>query len=403
MNVHIKKAWVGLFVLGLSMGFSSAAKVTVWTHFDGGERAWLESTAKKYMDANKGDQIEIVSVPFGDIKQKLILGAPKGEGADLVLTLAHDQVGELAAAGVLEPMGKYVKTTTDLNKTAVGAMTYKGQLFGLPMFAEAVAVIYNKKLVPEFPKDWNAFLETAQKLTSPAKGTFGYLADLGNAYMQYGVISAYGGYIFKNKSGTLDIKDLGIGNSGALKAMGFLNDMRYKYNLIPEGVDGGVAKSAFLDGAVGMFLTGPWDIADIKKAKIDYGIATFPKPPGATKAWSPFVGVQGVLLNAYSKNKEASAKFAQFMVSAENQVAFQKAGGGRIPVSQKAIAQLGTDIDVIGFNKSIAAGTPMPNVPQMGAVWGPWGNALALSTTKPKPDFAGILSAADKEIRANIK
>jgi arabinogalactan oligomer / maltooligosaccharide transport system substrate-binding protein len=221
--------------------------------------------------------------------------------------------------------------------------------------------------------------------------------------MQYGVISAYGGYIFKNTKGTLDIKDVGIGNTGATKAMGFLNDLRYKYNLVPEGVTGDIAKAGFLDGTVAMFLTGPWDVADIKKAKIDYGIAAFPKPPEATGAWSPFVGVQGVLMNAYSKNKEASAKFAEFMVSSDNQVAFQKAGGGRIPVSIKAVKALGTDIDIVGFSKNIAAGTPMPNIPQMGSVWGPWGNAVGLSTAKPKPDFISILAAASKEINANIK
>lgn len=399
----MKKALLSLTILALAMGGAQAAKITVWTHFGGGEFTWLDTTAKKYMAANPSDTIELVNVPFGDIKQKMILGAPKGEGADLLLTIPHDQIGEMAASGVLEPMGKYVKNTSDLNKTAVTAMTYKGQVFGLPMFAEAVAVVYNKKLVSSVPTNWDDFLKLSTKLTDVQKGTFGYLADLGNSYMQYGVISAYGGYIFKNKSGTLDIKDLGIGNSGSAKAMGFLNDLRYKYNLIPEGVDGGVAKAGFLDGTVAMYLTGPWDVADIRKAKIDYGIAAFPKPPGAKKAWSPFVGVQGVLLNAYSKNKEAAAKFAEFMVMPENQISFQKAGGGRIPVSKKAVEALASDIDIVGFNKNIAAGTPMPNVPQMGAVWGPWGNAVGLSTAKPKPDFISILAAASKEVSGNIK
>jgi arabinogalactan oligomer / maltooligosaccharide transport system substrate-binding protein len=391
-----------LIALLLALPTAQAAKVTVWTHFDGPELAWLRDVAAKYSAREKADTIEIVNVPFGDIKQKLILGASKGEGADLVLSLPHDQIGEMAAAGVLEPVDKYLANKADINKTALSAMTYQGQLFGLPMFAEAVGVVYNKKLIARVPGDWAGFLSAAKKLTDPKKGTFGFLANLGDAYQQFGVISAYGGYIFKNNAGTLDVKDLGVGNAGAAKAMSFLNDLRFKENLIPGGVDGGVAKAQFLGGSVAMYLTGPWDLGDIKKAGIDFGVAAFPTPPGATGKWSPFVGVQGVLMNSYSKNKASAGKFAAFIISPESQVAFNKAGG-RIPISNRAVAQLRSDVVVSGFSKNIAAGVPMPNVPQMGAVWGPWTNAMLLSTGKPGPDYAGILSNAAKEIKTNIK
>jgi arabinogalactan oligomer / maltooligosaccharide transport system substrate-binding protein len=343
-----------------------------------------------------------VNVPFGDIKQKLILGAAKGEGADLVLSLPHDQLGEMAAAGVLEPMDKYLTNKGDINRTALSAMTYQGQLFGLPMFAEAVGVVYNKKLIKAVPGTWPGFLAAAQRLTDAKKGTYGYLANLGDVYAQYGVISAFGGYVFKNNAGTLDVKDLGVGNAGVAKAMGFLNDLRFKDKLIPTGVDGAVAKAQFLGGNLAMYLTGPWDMGDIKKAGIDFGIAAFPTPPGASGKWSPFVGVQGVLMNSYSKNKAAAAKFAKFIITPDSQVAFNKAGG-RIPISNRAVSQLRSDPVVSGFSKNIAAGVPMPNVPQMGAVWGPWTNAITLSTTKPTPDYAGILSSAAQEIKTNIK
>ena len=391
-----------LTTLALTLTSAQAAKITVWTHFDGPELAWLKDVASKYSAQEKQDTIEIVNVPFGDIKQKLILGASRGEGADLVLSLPHDQLGEMAAAGVLEPMDRYVGNRADISRTALSAMTYQGQLFGLPMFAEAVGVVYNKKLIQKVPASWTGFLAAAKGLTDAKKGTYGYLANLGDVYAQYGVISAFGGYVFKNNAGTLDVKDLGVGNAGVAKAMGFLNDLRFKNNLIPEGVDGGVAKAQFLSGNLAMYLTGPWDMGDIKKAGIDFGIAAFPTPPGAAGKWSPFVGVQGVLMNSYSKNKASAARFAKFIISPDNQVAFNRAGG-RIPISVRAVGQLKNDPVVSGFSKNIAAGVPMPNVPQMGAVWGPWTNAITLSTTKPSPDYASILSSAATEIRANIK
>ncbi|GGJ25595.1 sugar ABC transporter substrate-binding protein [Deinococcus roseus] len=399
----MKKATLAMAVLSLALGSAQAAKITVWTHFGDQEAAWLQSAAKAY-GAKTGNTVDVVAVPFGDIRTKMINGASKGEGPDLVVSVPHDWIGEMAAAGVVEPMDKYVTgaAKSDIEKVGLNAFTYKGKLFGIPLFAEAVAVVYNKKLVAKAPTSWASFLKTAQTLTDPAKGQYGFLADLANSYMNYGVISSYGGYIFKNNAGTLDTKDLGIGNSGAEKAMEFLNDLRYKYKLVPEGVDGQLAKSAFVDGQLAMFLTGPWDMGDIKKAKIDYGIMAFPTPPGASGKWSPFVGVQGLVMNSYSKSKAEAAGFAKFLIEANSVAAFNKAGG-RIPVSKKAKKSLATDPVVVGFGKTIAMGTPMPNVPEMGSVWGPWSNAVNLSTSKASPDYGKILDAAVKEIKSNIK
>ncbi|SMB93113.1 maltose ABC transporter substrate-binding protein [Deinococcus hopiensis] len=381
------------------LGNASAATLTVWTHFGTTELAWLKGQAAAY-EKKSGNKVTVVSVPFDQIPDKLIQSAPKGQGPDLVVTLPQDRLGQLAAAGVIEPMDKYVTSKSDLDKTALSAMTYQGKLFGIPMFAEAVGLVYNKKLVPNAPTTWSAFLSAAQK--NSGNGTFGFLADLGNAYMNYGVVSAYGGYVFKNNGGTLNVKDVGLANAGADKASAFLNDLRYKYNLVPEGVNGDAARSAFIEGRLAMFLTGPWDMGDIKKAGIDYGIVPFPTPPGATGKWSPFVGVQGTMLSAYSKNKAAAAAFAKQISSSDAQVEFNKAGG-RIPVSLSARTKLKKDPVVAGFGKTISMGTPMPNVPQMGAVWGPWSNAIAQSVQKPNQNYSSILDKAVQEINSNIK
>ncbi|WP_019009845.1 maltose ABC transporter substrate-binding protein [Deinococcus aquatilis] len=378
---------------------ASAATLTVWTHFGGPELAWLKSQAADFTKKT-GTQVSLVSVPFDNIPDKFIQSAPKGQGPDVVVTLPQDRLGQLAAAGVVEPMDKYVTSRTDFDKTALTAMTYKGKLFGLPMFAESVALVYNKKLIPNAPTTWSAFLSAAQKNTG--NGKFGFLADLSNAYMNYGVVSAYGGYVFKNTGGTLNPKDIGLANAGAEKASAFLNDLRYKYNLVPEGVDGGAAKSAFVDGRLAMLLTGPWDIGDIKKAGIDYGIAAFPTPPGASGKWSPFVGVQGTMINAYGKQKTAAAQFAKQISSSTAQVTFNQAGG-RIPVSLSARTKLKADPVVSGFGKTISMGTPMPNIVEMGSVWGPWSAAIAQSVQKPNQNYSQILDKAVSEINSNIK
>ena len=140
-----------LTLLGSAM---AQGKITVWTHYNGPELAWLKQTAANFARSS-GTQVKVVEVPFGDIQNKFILGAPQGQAADLVVSIPHDWVGAMAAAGVLEPMSKYATSSyiQSLSDVAVEALTYRNQLFALPMFAESVALIYNRKLVKEAPQD----------------------------------------------------------------------------------------------------------------------------------------------------------------------------------------------------------------------------------------------------------
>ncbi|MER3480143.1 MAG: maltose ABC transporter substrate-binding protein [Meiothermus sp.] len=389
-----------LAVAVLAMGLAMAqGKLTVWTHYGGPELTWLKQQAETFKKTS-GTPVEVVEVPFGDIQNKFILGAPQGQAADLIVSIPHDWVGAMASAGVLEPMGKYATPSylQGLGDVAVQALSYKNQLFALPMFAESVALIYNKKYVKTAPKTWEEFLKVAQENTTGNR--FGFLYNIGDPYFNYGFFTAYGGSVFAGGAGNLNAGELRLGGEAGVKALNFIKDLRYKYKLVPEGVDYGVADGAFKDGSLAMIINGPWAIGDYKKAKIDFGIASFPAPPGGS-AWKPFVGVQGVAINAYSKNKTAAANFAKLLVSEQSQISFNQAGG-RIPVSKAAVAKLKDDPVVAGFSPVIASGSPMPNIPEMGKVWGPWGNAIQQAIQKPDTNVQKIVDDMVAEIRKGI-
>ncbi len=403
----MKKVLFGLTALALAMGSAQAAKLTVWTHYGTGELAWVNAAAKSFLTtaAGKGNTIDVVVVPFGDIKQKMIQS--KGEAADLVMSLPQDQIGELITNGVLEPVDALISSAakSDLAASSQKAFTYNGKLFGFPVFNEAVAVVYNKKLLPGgIPKTWDAFISTAQKLTDASQQKFGFLAEIENQYNMHGLFYAMGGYVFKGyDKGAPNQKDVGLNNTGADKAGQLINDLRYKYNLIPEGAaDGGVIADLFYKGQVAMWQTGPWNAEAIRKSGVDFGIGLLPRPTGATRNWAPFLGVQAIVMNSYSSEKKLAAEFANYLISPVNQVAFSKAGG-RIPASKAAAKQLANDPVVAGFSKSAQVGVAMPNIAAMGQVWGPWGDAVTLIAKTKGANVSKLLDDAVKQINANIK
>ncbi len=405
----MKKAVLMAMALGLGFSTASAAKLTIWSDLKGPEMEWFTAQTKAFekTKAANGDTFDIVFVDLGESRDKFIQSAPKGEGPDLIETIPHDQLGQFAVAGVIEPMNSYInsKNKLELAESAIDAFSYNGKLFGVPMWGEAVAVVYNKKLLPGgVPTTWDDFIKTSQGLTNAGKQEFGFLAPIGIQYHMHGLFYSMGAYVFgKNKDGSLNKNDIGLSNDGSVKAVKLINDLRYKYNLIPEGAeDDNVEKDLFLKGKLAMWLTGPWAMGDIKKAGIDYGIGLLPKPTGAKRAWAPFIGVRGMVMNAYSKNKATAAGLANFLAEPNQQIGMNKVGG-KVPISRTAVKKLASDPTVVGFGAAIAAGIPMPNIPEMGQVWGPWGDALNLAIKSATPDFGKLMADAVAKIKAAIK
>ncbi|AEB12552.1 maltose ABC transporter substrate-binding protein [Marinithermus hydrothermalis] len=394
------RRWVAGCLVWMASALA-AGPVTVWTPFEGAELEWLRAQAARF-EAATGTPVEVVAMPLEEIRPRFILEAPRGRAADLVVPVPHGWVGEMAAAGVLEPVEGFVTEAylADLVPVALEAFRYGGAGFGFPVSAEAVALIYNKRWVPEPPASWEAFLGLARRLTTGE--TFGFLYDLGDPYLGYGWFRAYGAFVFGRRAdGSWDPAVLGLGGEAGYRAARFIQALRYGYGLVPAGVDDGVVDGAFREGAVAMTLNGPWAVEGYREAGLAFGVAPMPAPPGG-RAWGPFVEVQGIVLNAYSRHKIAAVNFAKMLVRPDAQVGLSRVGG-RIPVSRGALAALEDDPVVRGFAAVIALGEPVPNIPEIGRVWGPWREALRRVLERPDADVERIMDRMVEEIRRGLQ
>lgn len=396
----MKKLFVALSLL-LAVGLTTAQGVTVWSNFGDTDLEWLQGEATSF-EAAFGVPVQITKIELSELKQKMLLAAPQGEAADLVTTLPHDQVGELAAGGVLADMSQFATEDylADLSEQARLAFTFNGRLFGLPVYSEGPALIVNTDLVPEneFPKTYEDMITKAQELTSG--DTYGFLFDDKNFYFAYNWIHSNGGYVFKRDAdGTPDPSDVGLANEGAIKGAEQIKALQYDYGLIPPGTDSSVTAGLFNEGSAAMMYNGPWAIPEARTAGIP--VAVMPIPPMADgTTWKGFFGVQGVLLNEFSKNKADAANFAKWLTRPDAQIKLAQQSG-RIPTSQKAAAEVADDPIISGFIKAYEEAEPMPNIPEMGNVWQPMADALAVLLENQNSDPAKVLGSAVAQIEGN--
>ncbi|MCA9835513.1 MAG: maltose ABC transporter substrate-binding protein [Trueperaceae bacterium] len=395
----MKKILFTVMAFATLFGAVQAQGITVWTHFGDAELEWLQNEAAAFEGAF-GVPVSLVKVELGEIKQKLLLSAPEGEAADLIVPIPHDQIGEMASGGVLADMTGFATADylADLNKQAQLAFTYNGKLFGLPMYVEGPALIVNTDLVPEAPATFEDMIAIAQGLTND--DTYGFLYDIGNFYFSYIWINSNGGYVFgRDASGSLVASDLGLANEGTVAGAELMKKFRFDYGLIPTGVDYGVADGLFIDGKLGMIYNGPWAIPNYRDAGVN--VKVMPVPPTADgQYFNGFMGVQGILLNQFSANSVDAANFAKWITRPAAQVTLANLTG-KIPSSNKAAQEVSSDPIIAGFAAALANAVPMPNIPEMGNVWGPMGDALTQILDNQESDVPAILNGAAAQVEGN--
>ncbi len=335
--------------------------LTLWAWVGGPQFNDVKTLADAWAKQH-GDTVNVINEsqnPNGF--QFYATAARTGKGPDVLIGMPHDNNGMFAQEGLLAPVPTGVVHASDYPQSVLQASMVNGTLYSIPYGVGTYAVFYNKKLIPTPPANWQEFVQDANKA--------GFMYDQANLYFNYALIGGMGGYVFKNNNGTLDPKDIGLNNSGAVQAFTLMYDMDAKYHWMTPSTTGAVAKAKFIAGKLGMYVSGPWDTPDIQKAGIDYGIAPWPTLSNGQKA-TPFMTVYTTLVNSKSKTQAADWSLAQAVTSTQAQQMYFK-DGQQLPALTKL--QQSSDVqsnpNYAAFANEIPNAVSMPNIPQMQAVW----------------------------------
>lgn len=375
-------------------------KLVVWEDKD--KSPWLKDVAKEFTEEH-GIEIEIKEVLMAsDMREQLRLDGPAGTGPD-VLTLPHDQIGELAVQGHLAEITVDSAVKDRFSQSSISAQTYDGKLYGLPKSSETPVFIYNKTLMEDPPETMDEVYSFSKDFTKDGK--FGFLAVWDDFYMAHGVIAGNGGYVFGNENDIPNPQDLGLNNEGAIEGVTYIKKW-YDEGLFPKGLigeNGGSTRDGlFGEGKVAAVMNGPWQFQPYKDAGVDIGIAPMPKLPNG-EHMKTFMGVKGYHVSSHSENQEWATKFVDFITNDENSlIRFEQTQ--EVPTNL-ALAENPAITENEGA-KAVALQSqnaiPMPNIPEMGTVWEPMANNLqTIVTGKAEPKKA--LDAAVKQISQSIE
>ncbi|HYG64803.1 MAG TPA: extracellular solute-binding protein [Thermoanaerobaculia bacterium] len=382
-----------LFLLLAFPVLAAAQKeIVVWHGYRGGEKTAFEKVVDQFNKSGKGVKVTTLAVPYDAFADKITAAVPRGKGPD-VFIFAQDRLGGWVAAGnTVEPLDFFLdaKIKDRYLKATLDAMTYQGNVYGLPLNFKALTLIYNKKLVQTPPKTTGQLVAQAKKLTDPKTGRFGLAYWYSNFYYHSPLMNGFGGGVFQGRKPTL--------NSPAnVKSLDYLSGWM-KQGFMPEEPSTALVTSLFNQGKAAMVFSGPWFLGEVAKG-IDVGLAPLPTIDEAGgKPMRPWMTVEGVYIAAPSKNKDAAFEFLKFVtdVPAAKVLALE---GRQTPANKAVYAdkQVAADPVLKAFRTQVNNAVPMPNLPEMTMVWTPATTAMDTTVRKaatPKQ----ALDVAQKEV-----
>ncbi|MDK7742315.1 maltose ABC transporter substrate-binding protein [Helcobacillus massiliensis] len=372
------------------------ADLVIWA--DEKKAAALQEPAKAWGES-QGLKVAVQTVA-DELQSSFITANQAGNGPDLLLG-AHDWIGNLVQNGAVSPVQLPAEAKKALAPVGLDAVTYDGQTYGMPYAVECIALFANKKLTDKpSPATFEELVEAGKAggADTPLSLPVG---EEGDPYAMHPLYTSAGGYLFGEKAdGGLNPEDVGVGKDGSVSAGEKMQQLG-KEGVLKTSITNDNAISLFTDGKAAYLISGPWALADIKKAKIDFELSPIPGFEGLEEA-RPFAGVNAFYVASKGKNAAFASQFVNAVAASPDLVEQMFAKNELPPVNlelQKKLAD--KHPEVVKFAQFSEKAEPMPSIPQMAAVWKPLGIAEAniIGGADPKSSMEG----AGKAITDSIK
>lgn len=337
--------------------------INVWAQAGEGEA--LPAFAKEFEAANPGVKIKVTAMPWDAAHNKYQTAIAGGTTPD-VAQMGTTWMGDFADAFVPTPasIDTSVFFPGSVKSTVVG-----GTAYGVPWSGDTRVVYYRKDLLAKagyttFPTTQDDFKALAKAFQTKAGAKWGVGLPVGGA-------DAFQSMLFIPWSGGAELTNQDQ-SKWTLDTPQWIDAMKYYQSFFTDGIanpnpdtGAGAQESAFVNGSVPMFVSGPSGINSLKEAggagfQDKVGVALVPKGVSATS----FVGGSDLVVFKDSKNQASAWKFIQWLSQPEVQVKWFKAATD-LPAVQSAWQDpaLAGDPYLSVFGEQLKAGNSPPQLP----------------------------------------
>ena len=346
-----------LFVLALLiLPLTVFAETTIeWWQFwtDPNIKPTIQEMVHEFEAAHPDIKVNLTDLTWANGHEKIAIAFASGTQPD-VLELGSDWIAQFADAGQLADLTDRI---ADQKKDFQGwsMATYNGRVYGKPWILGTRVLFFNKKLLRQagfaddfIPFSWTDLRDAIEKVNALGPNIYGWGSNTAEKHRLYKKVMPF---IWSAKGRVLtdDGRYCVISSQQGVAALKFYKELHdcCGYVANQRGIE-----DAFLDGKIGVIISGDWLLKriEIEKRKIDFGTTVIPGPdptfalgrkiptggkfdiyPGLS-----FMGGEFLTIAAKSQHRDAAMSLIDFITSPENQIRFCKTNRSANPSSRVA-------------------------------------------------------------------
>ncbi len=361
---------------------------------------------------NPGIRVRVQQMPWTAAHEKL-LTAHVGESTPDVSQLGNTWVPEFAALGALEPLSPWVgRSSIDVADFFPGIWATNvvdDTLFGVPWYVDTRVLFYRTDILaragfarpPSTWQEWATAMDGVKKRAAPN---------------QYPILLPVEEWaqpvIFGLQNGAPILRD--GGRYAAFSEPRFRQAFDFYMSLFRRGFAPTVASQQvanvfqeFANGGIAMWITGPWNIGELKKrlpADLQDKWATTPLPgPSAPGPGASTAGGSSLVIFRRSRHKPEAWKLIEYLTATEQQRQFFHLNGD-LPARETAWRDtaLAGDRHARAFLEQLRRVQPTPKVPEWEQIATRVAQA-AEQVARGQRSADAALAALDRDVNAMLE
>ncbi|SEF86951.1 arabinogalactan oligomer / maltooligosaccharide transport system substrate-binding protein [Caloramator fervidus] len=364
------------FLVSLFTGCSSTSQkstqqqvtINIWEQMEENVDKTFDELVKKFEEQNPNIKIKRVHYKTEDLRNQFQTAVLSGQGPELIFG-PNDNIGPMSLGNLIFPLDDLLGSEyfQKYDSQVLDTVKLDGKIWAVPLVnGNNISMLYNKKLVSRAPEKFSEIIELAKKYNDGK--TFALVYFLNEPYWFVPFLGGFGGKVFDDKGNiTLNTPEM-------IKALKFVQDLKFKYKAVPKDADYNVADTLFKEGKAAVLLNGAWSFTSYTQVNgLDFDVALFPKIDETGNYCLPYYGSKGFSVSANVKDevvKDAIKRFFDYIAQKDVQVKLSKAFA-QMPATKEALEdpEIKADKFIKMSMEQMRHGVAMPIRAEMRAVW----------------------------------
>ena len=299
-------------------------KLVFWDNqqTESGLSEFQQIAVDEFEAANPNIEVEVVTVPYTEYQQKLLLAVQSGSPPDISTV---DQIWNsgFAVADAIIPLDDYIAGSDSIAQEnffpgAWESATWDGGVWGVPFNVDVWQfTFYNEDMLaeagvdPESLATWEGLEAAGAALTKDGQYGIGLFSHMGED-----TVVVMNSFVYSNGGSVLNEDgSCALNQPEAVEALEYLNDLQ---QYAPEGVlnaSSGDMRELFLNGALATEWWPALEQPTLQGSELNWDFVNGTAPEGMTPVGT--YGGWNLVVYKNSPNQEAAWKFIEFMTDPE--------------------------------------------------------------------------------------